>query len=432
MVSLHLTLTDMCTSPIIVKVNNRFDSRTPLYREVPCGKCCECLKQYQNGWKIRLTEEARAGSYETVSYIKNPDGTRNRITESHNIIWDSAAFLTLTYRDTFDRKTLIPKRYKFNRWEIHSHFDGDFLTDKYYSQFLRKCDDGIYIQTKIPYVQDTNTGEVHLSVSKLHVQNWLKRFRIWYTRKYGKSPVFKYFYCTEYGPRTLRPHAHCVFYGLTQESIDYLRDDWYLHHGHVDFSYFKDPKGILEPESLEKVSNYVSKYCAKGVFFENPLVADNIVEKPIRCCSKGIGIRYIREHYSEYMLEPLGLSKVSHIIKNPYDRSYFSNEWLSQFSQGLYYRSFCNPQFKYRLPRYYLEKIFGDRTSPLRLAYSGYLLSINAQLLDAKLRQILSENPSWTYFQAYHFFNRCEIQNRANREKNHKDNLTKFYLKSKL
>ena len=51
----------MCLRPISIKSVDSFG--LPCNQTVPCGKCVECLKDKQNSWKIRLTEEARDHKY---------------------------------------------------------------------------------------------------------------------------------------------------------------------------------------------------------------------------------------------------------------------------------------------------------------------------------------------------------------------------------
>lgn len=51
----------MCLSPISIKSVDAFG--IDVNYSVPCGKCIECLKDVQNAWKIRLTEEARDHKY---------------------------------------------------------------------------------------------------------------------------------------------------------------------------------------------------------------------------------------------------------------------------------------------------------------------------------------------------------------------------------
>lgn len=73
---------------------------------------------------------------------------------------------------------------------------------------------------------------------------------------------FKYFICSEYGPRTLRPHYHGVIFGVTEEDFGrYFAPLWRERFGNVVFSSFDATKGGML---------YISKYCSKGSY-DNPL-----------------------------------------------------------------------------------------------------------------------------------------------------------------
>ena len=47
----------MCLSPITIYVNNKYDPQGTRNVQVPCGKCLECKKSYQNSWYVRFYEE---------------------------------------------------------------------------------------------------------------------------------------------------------------------------------------------------------------------------------------------------------------------------------------------------------------------------------------------------------------------------------------
>lgn len=45
----------MCLSPRSIKVSSIYINQ---FIEIPCGKCIECLKQYQDNWMVRLYYES--------------------------------------------------------------------------------------------------------------------------------------------------------------------------------------------------------------------------------------------------------------------------------------------------------------------------------------------------------------------------------------
>lgn len=52
----------MCTRPVPRYIKSRTFG-TYRWIDTSCGKCCECLKQRQNSWKLRISEEARNWKY---------------------------------------------------------------------------------------------------------------------------------------------------------------------------------------------------------------------------------------------------------------------------------------------------------------------------------------------------------------------------------
>lgn len=57
----------MCTSPITIRYTNIHTLATRFKSiQVPCGKCMECKKRYQNDWMLRINEEIKAAGYKAV------------------------------------------------------------------------------------------------------------------------------------------------------------------------------------------------------------------------------------------------------------------------------------------------------------------------------------------------------------------------------
>ena len=118
-----------------------------------------------------------------------------------------------------------------------------------------------YNNSSVPFIEVD--GKRLLCVSKEDVKNWIKRFRTNYERKTGKKGL-RYFLCSEYGPRTQRPHYHAIFFGLNSKDIELALNDWRSRFG---FVLAKDVNGSLK--DIECSARYISKYASKGVF-ENP------------------------------------------------------------------------------------------------------------------------------------------------------------------
>ena len=75
----------MCYQPILIAIEPKYrplgsqyaldgEIHGKVYREVPCGRCLECKRRYQQDWSNRCYEEWKSNNYKGV-------------------------FFTLTYRD---------------------------------------------------------------------------------------------------------------------------------------------------------------------------------------------------------------------------------------------------------------------------------------------------------------------------------------------
>lgn len=118
-----------------------------------------------------------------------------------------------------------------------------------------------YSNANVPYFE--RDGKKYMTVWKSDIKDWLKRFRTNYERLTGKKGI-RMFGCSEYGPRTHRPHYHFIFFGLDHNDLSLAIKDWSERFG---FVLAKDVD--CSPESFERTARYVSKYCCKGIL-EDP------------------------------------------------------------------------------------------------------------------------------------------------------------------
>lgn len=118
-----------------------------------------------------------------------------------------------------------------------------------------------YSNDTVPYL--VRDGKRFLTVWKDDVKSWIKRFRTNYERDTGVKGI-RYFLCSEYGPKTHRPHYHAIFFGLSKVDLELALNDWSSRYGYVlakDVNY--------STGDVQNVARYVSKYACKGVF-EDP------------------------------------------------------------------------------------------------------------------------------------------------------------------
>lgn len=306
---------------------------------VPCRGCFECLKSYQNDWKIRILEECKD--------------------------WKNVFFWTLTYRDS--GLTYVPT------------FDDE-----------------------------SGVLELTPTLHKKDVQNLFKRFRINWERDFPDTPVryyqdgrrkplFKYFYCGEYGAEKHRPHYHLLFF-TDQDYLEVrsrLSMDWHDRFGYFNFldDIVKTPRNGLRGDA---VSNYVSKYCSKGSLVTDWEREHPSIQKTFRCASMGLGLSYVNR-MKEWHLGNVGLTQWSGYRKYLFDpyigydywktrgscslpsldfrRKFISNHPPKTVIDGTDISTVFKPDYldwildhkfyhmpgtdlKYRLPKYYADRIF--------------------------------------------------------------------------
>ena len=116
------------------------------------------------------------------------------------------------------------------------------------------------------------------------VLKFLDRINLYMQRTYG-AYMYKYFFCSEYGKNTQRPHYHGLF--LLKHGVDWFsfvekcRELW-SEHGFMfpkfDGHQYVDNDGLCVSPTLQNgaaSANYVSKYITKDMSFYNiPSIAD--------------------------------------------------------------------------------------------------------------------------------------------------------------
>lgn len=305
----------------------------------PCGKCLDCLRQYQQDWTCRLSEEFKAWSpgsviFFTLTYAESELPVM--VTYNHPVNLQSYQCLI--------RNRSVPK--------LQNRLQRLGLGSFYYTRPLKQTNREFIQQRKA--IQDSFLDIPEFEKPALFVpsscyediNNWIRYCRKYFDRHVASvpfrdkrvspylmdlefrnihgvnslypdsayTPSFKYWLTTEYGPTTLRPHVHGVLFGVPEEMFrDVFAPWWRSRFGEnelasVDYSVYEPDKGG---------ALYISKYCSKGSF-EHPLCSRSIhypsgkefvsnsfinclnwfgVDNPLcvpsfRLISKGIGVRY--------------------------------------------------------------------------------------------------------------------------------------------
>lgn len=427
----------MCLRPVNIYYDDALGRHA---LQVPCGKCPECLKAYQDSWKVRLCHEFEK--------------------------YKKAVFFTLTYNEDN-----VPVK---DVWQYFDNETGELIQTENFS-LMHDMEKSLYrddraIQYKNGKVVRGRDG-ICRTVFKSDVVNWLKRCRM---RLFRSLPdvSFSYYITSEYSPKWLRPHYHGIIFGITQQQFnDYFSHDWNDNFG---FSTFSDIVYKLDDnKSPSSVANYVSKYCSKGSY-ENPRVVEGTVYPTFHLCSKGLGKSWILENLKRLMPEikpsDLDLSKQKHwyckrseLIYNEVDfkiKRYetrreitladgkrviyrksqhcalsspsLKDEVLSALSENFkvpFYNSKSKQTFLYRLPRYYAQfcqayqpSLYSQIQDYRRLVYSRYV--------EDELYRLRSDgfSPSEAYLE----YDRLEQSKRESRNYAINKHLSDFYKQSKV
>lgn len=236
----------MCLSPRSSRYFNAFSGES-LVREIPCGNCASCLHRLQDSICIRCEETAKWSDY---------------------MVYD-----TLTFRNDsiqwIDATDLLYNSSKVSDSSIK-------ILEKYYPDL------------KIPIFE------------KKVFSAWLKRGRELYNYYHRKAIKegrmsrlhIKYLICEEYGPKSSRPHAHLVMFGIKpQDYLKFFAKPWRNTYGFTKTKYISKFTKSREKD-LQCISRYISKYISKGDF-ESPLVKDGLQPSPWRQLSHGFGEEYL-------------------------------------------------------------------------------------------------------------------------------------------
>lgn len=420
----------MCLKPITRRfVDSAGHSRLITH---PCGKCLECVQQLQNDWANRMCDEFKQWKHAyfgTFTYgnscIPYVDVVPSDLPE------DKFSYLCDAIQNIPISSSLVKAR---NRNDSFS----DYLTPK-----------SVYnkLSFRVPYV------------SKYDVQCFIKRVRIDYERKYEQPLDFKYFICSEYGPCTLRPHYHAIFFSNVcwERFAPFIYKHWYM--GAV--------RGFHELElrngTISDACAYVAKYCVKPSEFENPYVNAGLIPRPFRLMSKGIGSveRSAIVEASKSYTGPKRISKRDAKrlgIKSYYSYSAVYLDWLriklSRLSQDKggqwhivkqprYYTDACFPKSIHYSRQWKLQK---DATyqpvtvctsrkncdSLLCLAYTRFMEDRYLQLCNDKFSALKAEFPTLSDSEIIHKAEIERLQNVRERYKRRLSSFVKFYGKSFL
>ena len=208
---------------------------------VPCGKCINCVKNRQNNFAVRIVAEAEA------------KGNMSFVTLTYND--DSLPLVSTLWRvskDTGDYERMTdPDFVCYSRKEDFYNYRGEIKMMKASSR-PRYFD----LPVAIPDNEYDYFVRITPSVCRKDVQLWIKSCRNWLVKNEIDTD-WSYACCSEFGPRSCRPHYHICIFGLDQSVVEQLCCLWtygFWYHQRI------------KCDDFSKVASYVGKYVSKGVF----------------------------------------------------------------------------------------------------------------------------------------------------------------------
>lgn len=137
---------------------------------------------------------------------------------------------------------------------------------------------------------------------KKHIQDFNKRVR---KRYYGNSvSEYKYYFCGEYGPSTLRPHYHGALLG-----VDFDFEKWICYKTDKNGKHYYSPSLLdLWPFGFNEVSllnpttvNYVTGYILKKFMGASSIeYKKRGVIPPFQLYSQGLGVETLKKHSAQF------------------------------------------------------------------------------------------------------------------------------------
>ena len=260
-----------------------------------------------------------------------------------------------------------------------------FLTFTYNNESLPKCS----------FLSD----ELIPCFSRQDVLTFFNKLKVSVNRQYGKGK-YRYFFCSEYGKFTKRPHYHGLF--LLEPTVDSTwfsekcRSLW--HHGYM-FPRYKNGRYLdnlgsattVEIRNRNAACKYVSKYITKDLdYFGLPQITHYMeIRDNLSVDMRNYFNGCLPRHYQS---KGIGSSLLKDGIN--------ADKLLDFVCNGIFNPTTCKVD---ALPRYYVEKLCFDHhrivvdgevkvIRSLNLSYADVMREIHRQSFTSKIRQLSNFN----------------------------------------
>lgn len=434
----------MCTRPITISIPASYSDRMrgvfePSQIQVPCGKCCECMKKKQNSIRFRVLNEAhKRGSMHFVTLTYNND-TLPIGTSLWSIDRESGEL-------SLFGQHCIPSHVPSYVRDFINHDFASIHASKMRSMFVRH-----------PFSDFDSHYDYYLCYAPCHNYNDVKKCfklaRKYYQLLYSKVADFTYLVVPEFGEHfTRRPHFHICLFGCPDEFVKLFSDIWSKGLYRVnavgrkakDFPkdyfchcipsiypkiWFREVfrlRGFTDVRKIAALNvdgtsgymltaNYVGKYVGKGVF-EDSLIKDGFITIPRIGISRHFGElpeSLVRWHlcqdifgdYDDQTLKGLSEDTITKITKAVAGRLYHSFSSFDyalpiQFKRQIFRGRFAKSPNE--IPSYLKEaSLLSQWPASGKIVYSALYYSVSAFVRDKliqdreeEFRQYIFHHPS--------------------------------------
>ena len=178
-------------------IYNHFSRRKVL---VPCGKCKACQQEKALKRTNRIRNNSSFGNIalfitltyknDFVPYIRKSD-------------LSSSSLDVPVYRDAHCRYIFSPRK----GLNLSTNYGTEEIMSVYIPTEFRSDSDVLSLRT----LSNGSSDKVGVCLN-IDFQNFIKRLKINLQRKYNYATKFSYFYCSEYGAISKRPHFHALLF----------------------------------------------------------------------------------------------------------------------------------------------------------------------------------------------------------------------------
>lgn len=283
---------DYCFNPVHV-----VDKASDKDIIVPCGKCDGCLLHKANEWAMRCgmeIEDTPATIFFTLTYDNKylpklvlSQNMRLVHTGNSDVLGLPINFpCDLVLQGNTAWYSDNPYNVRFNGVRDVLRDDGIVISHSYHVQYL-----------PIPLSNwDNDSKPVIAYASKRDIQLWLKLLRkdlynhgFYPEKRVLQKGVFRYYYVSEIGPTTFRPHGHGLLFCQSREIAQYLLEgSLYQNWQMCSQDRFDRYAHLCDSGARGYVTQYLTSYS------DLPKVYREVKEiRPFRLASKSPAIGYV-------------------------------------------------------------------------------------------------------------------------------------------